>query len=47
MSVAVATSFYEVLTLIAATGALIAAIVFVVQPPRFHGIDFPPWLTWG
>ena len=44
MSVAVATSFYEVLTLMA-TGALVAAIVFVVQPPRFHGIDFPPWLT--
>jgi glycosyltransferase 2 family protein len=44
MSVAVATSFYEVLTLMA-TGALVAAIVFIVRPPQFHGIDFPPWLT--
>jgi hypothetical protein len=44
MSVAVATTFYEVLTLMA-TGALVAAIVFIVRPPQFHGIDFPPWLT--
>jgi glycosyltransferase 2 family protein len=44
MSVAVATAFYEVLTLMA-TGALVAAVVFIVQPPRFHGIDFPPWVT--
>jgi hypothetical protein len=44
MSVAVATAFYEVLTLMA-TGALVAAVVFVFQPPKFYGIDFPPWLT--
>ena len=44
MSVAVATSFYEVLTLMA-TGALVAAIVFIVRPPQYYGLQFPPQLT--
>ena len=44
MSVAVATSFYEVLTLMA-TGALVAAVVFVFQPPKFYDFNIPPWVT--
>jgi uncharacterized membrane protein YbhN (UPF0104 family) len=44
MSVSIVTAFYEVLTTMA-TGALVAAVVFFVEPPQFRGLDFPPYLT--
>jgi uncharacterized membrane protein YbhN (UPF0104 family) len=44
MGVAIVTAFYEVLTTMAA-GALVAAIVFFVEPPKYRGLDFPPYLT--
>ena len=45
MSVAVATAFYEVLTMMA-TGALVAAVYFVVRPPpQVFNFKFPPWLA--
>lgn len=44
MSVSIVTAFYEVLTTMA-TGALVAAVVFFARPPRFRGLDFPPWIT--
>ncbi|MEI7687129.1 MAG: lysylphosphatidylglycerol synthase domain-containing protein [Planctomycetota bacterium] len=42
--ISIVTAFYEVLTSMAA-GALLAAIVFFVEPPEFYGIQFPPYLT--
>src|SRR5262249_28390321 len=42
--VAVATAFYEVLTTMAA-GALLAAIVFIVQPPEVAGLAWRPEFT--
>lgn len=46
MSVSIITAFYEVLTTMA-TGALVAAIVFFIDPPREdqRGLNFPPYLT--
>src|SRR4051812_33679499 len=46
MSVGVVTAFYEVLTTMA-TGALFAAVVFFIDPPKENerGLDFPPYLT--
>jgi hypothetical protein len=44
MGVTIVTSFYEVLTCMAA-GALIVAIVFFFEPPVFRGLDFPPHFT--
>jgi hypothetical protein len=44
MSAAVATSFYEVLALMA-TGALVAVIIFAIRPPRPVDFEFPPLLA--
>jgi glycosyltransferase 2 family protein len=41
---AVLTSFYEVLTTMAA-GALLAAVIFIVQPPHVGELEWPPVLT--
>jgi uncharacterized membrane protein YbhN (UPF0104 family) len=42
--VAILATFYEVLTTMAA-GALVAAVVFVVDPPEVPGMAWPPLLT--
>src|SRR5947209_5012146 len=42
--VAVISSFYEVLTTMAA-GALVAAVSFVAYPPEVPGLSWPPLLT--
>ncbi len=42
--VAVVTALYEVLTTMAA-GALVAAVVFLFDPPHVSGLDWPPVLT--
>ncbi len=43
-SVAVLTAFYEVLTMMA-SGALLAALVFIVRPPRDSGMEWNPVYT--
>ncbi len=42
--ISVTTSFYEVLTTMAA-GALVAALLFIVNPPEIPGLSWPPALT--
>lgn len=44
IGVAIITAFYEVLTTMA-TGALIAALVFLFEPPQVAGLDWHPLLT--
>lgn len=44
LGTAILTAFYEVLTTMAA-GALIAAVVFALEPPRVADLAWPPWLT--
>ena len=44
LGVAIITSFYEVLTTMAA-GALVAAVVFLVQPPEVTGLKWHPVFT--
>jgi hypothetical protein len=42
--VAILSAFYEVLTTMAA-GALLAAGIFLVQPPQISGLEWNPLLT--